>query len=114
MIRSSKDYAVPVTNLQMGSATYYLIKLVYTNAFHRLCNNMEGIRFLDRVKRTPITNPRKMSSSILCTLKCARANTTELTIMVHHTGMYLVREGRRKPRNTISSQTGAHIVTTMA
>ncbi|OVA01869.1 hypothetical protein BVC80_9079g3 [Macleaya cordata] len=55
-----------------------------------------------------------MSGSILCALKCASANATELTRIEHQTGMYLVNEGRRNPRKTISSQTGAHTDTTMA
>lgn len=63
---------------------------------------------------TPITTPRNISGSILCTLKCARANATELTRIEHHTGMYLVKDGRRKPRKTISSHTGAHTETTSA
>jgi len=92
----------------------YFIKSKNTNPFQRLCKSIDGNRFLDRVKITPITIPRKISGSILCTLKCARAKTTELTSIAQHTGMYLVKEGRRKPRKTISSQTGAQIETTTA
>lgn len=90
----------------------HFIRSKNTNAFQRLCNNMEGTRFLDRAKRAPITTPRSISGSILCTLKCARAKTTELARIEHHTGMYFVKEGRRKPRKTISSHIGAHTETT--
>ncbi|KAF5197768.1 hypothetical protein FRX31_012645 [Thalictrum thalictroides] len=85
-----------------------------TNPFQRLCKSIDAKRFLDLVKTAPITIPRKMSGSILCALKCARANTTELTRIEHQTGMYLVKEGSRNPRNTISSHIGAHIATTIA
>ena len=74
---------------------------------------MDGTRFLVRAKRAPMTTPRKISGSILCTLKCARAKTIELTRIEHHTGMYFVNEGRRKPRKTISSHMGAHTETTI-
>lgn len=92
----------------------YFIKSRKTKPFQRLCKSMDGNRFLDRVNTAPITTPRKMSGSILCTLKCAIAKKTELTNIAHHTGMYLVKEGRRKPLNTISSQTGAQTDTTIA
>ncbi|KAL1182537.1 hypothetical protein V6Z11_A02G123300 [Gossypium hirsutum] len=36
-------------------------------------------------KQPPITIPRKISGSILCTLKCASAKATELTSIAHHT-----------------------------
>lgn len=85
-----------------------------TKAFHKLCNVIEGNRFLDRTNITPITMPRNTSGNILCGLKCAKANATELINMAHHTGMYLVKEGRRKPRKTISSQMGAQTETTTA
>lgn len=75
---------------------------------------MDGNRFLDRAKTTPITIPKKISGNILRTLKCARAKATELTSIAHQTGMYLVNEGSRKPRKTISSHTGAQIETTIA
>lgn len=94
--------------------TSHLIKSMNTKPFQKLCKSIDGIKFLDLVKMTPITTPRKISGSILCTLKCARAKATELTRIAHHTGMYLVKEGRRKPRKTISSHTGAHTETTIA
>lgn len=92
----------------------YLIKSKKTKPFQRLCKSIEGNRFLDLANTTPITTPRNISGSILCTLKCARAKATELTSIAHHTGMYLVKEGSKKPRKTISSHTGAQTETTIA
>jgi hypothetical protein len=93
---------------------YYFMRSKNTKAFHKLCNNMDGRRFLDLAKTAPITTPRNTSGSILCILKCAKAKTTELTKIEHHTGMYFVKEGRRNPRKTISSQMGAQTETTTA
>ena len=92
----------------------YFIKSKKTKPFQRLCNSIDGSKFLDRVYITPITIPRNIRGSILCMLKCARAKAIELTSIAHHTGMYLVREGSRKPRKTISSHTGAQTDTTVA
>lgn len=91
----------------------YFIKSRNTKLFQRLCKSIDGNRFLDRAKTAPITTPRKISGSILCMLKCAKAKTTELTSIAHHTGMYFVKEGRRKPLKTISSHTGAQTDTTI-
>ncbi|CAA6665929.1 unnamed protein product [Spirodela intermedia] len=82
----------------------HLIRSKKTNPFHRLCNSIEGRRFLVLAK----------TGSSLCTLKCARANATALRRMDQRKDMYLVREGRRKPLNTISSHTGAQTETTTA
>lgn len=90
----------------------YFIKSINTKAFQRLCKSIDVNRFRDLAKTAPSTIPRNTSGSILCTLKCAKANATELTKIEHHTGIYLVNEGRRKPRKTISSQTGAQTETT--
>jgi len=92
----------------------YFIKSKNTKPFQRLWRSIDGNKFRDLVNITPITTPRKISGSILCTLKCASAKATELTNIAHQTGMYLVKDGRRKPRKTISSHTGAHTETTIA
>lgn len=92
----------------------YFIRSKNTKPFQRLCKSIDGNRFLDRANIAPITSPRKTSGSILCTLKCAKAKTTELTNIAHHTGMYFVNEGSKKPLKTISSHTGAHTETTIA
>lgn len=85
-----------------------------TNPFHRLCKSIEASKFLVRAYTTPITTPRNTNGNSRCVLKCASANATALATMDHETGMYFVKEGRRKPRNTISSQIGAHMETTTA
>jgi|APAra0007618257_1042622.scaffolds.fasta_scaffold00665_2 hypothetical protein len=85
-----------------------------TKPFHKLCNSIEGNKFLDLANIKPNTTPRNTNGNILCTLKCAKANAIELTRIAHQTGMYLVRDGNKNPLNTISSQTGAQIDTTTA
>lgn len=107
------------TNLADGLAMYtrkniHFIKSKNTKPFHRLCKRIEGSRFLDLAYIIPITTPRNTRGNILWTLKCARAKATELTRMEEETGMYLVREGRRKPLNTTSSHMGAHTTNTRA
>lgn len=92
----------------------YFMRSKNTKAFQRLCNNIDGRRFLVLANTVPITTPSSIRGSILCILKCARAKATELTKIEHHTGIYFVSDGRRNPRNTISSQMGAQTDTTTA
>jgi hypothetical protein len=44
---------------------YYFMRSRNTKAFHKLCNNIDGKRFLDRTKIAPITKPRNTRGSIL-------------------------------------------------
>ncbi|WZZ21763.1 hypothetical protein YC2023_123150 [Brassica napus] len=55
-----------------------------TKPFHKLCNNIEGNKFLDLANIKPKTTPRNTKTS----LKCTKANATELTRIAHQTRGY--------------------------
>ena len=100
--------------LDNNSFIAHFIKSRNTKPFQRLWSTIDANRLRDLAKTPPITTPRNINGNTLCTLKCASANAAALSRIDHGRGMYRVRDGRRKPRNTISSHIGAHTVTTTA
>lgn len=85
-----------------------------TKQFQRLCNRIDVRRFCDLAKTTPSTMPRKKRGSNLWSEKWAKEKIAALAVIEAQSGRYLVRDGRRNPLNTTSSQTGAQKATVVA
>ena len=72
------------------------------------CTRTLAARFRVRQYTDPATAPTHRSCNVSPVLwSCTRANTTVVTASAFNVGMYLVSDGRRNPRKTVSSMMGA-------